>query len=62
MTYTVEFERTAQKELLALPTSTAQRIVSALERMAVDPFKAANVKALKGGMHRLRAGEYRIVA
>jgi mRNA interferase RelE/StbE len=61
LTYTVEFEPAAQKEILALPTSIGERIVAALERLATDPFKATNVKALKGGLYRLRVGDYRAV-
>ena len=61
MTYRVAFERAAEKELLALPTLVRERIVSALKKLARDPFAAASVKSLKGGIYRLRVGDYRVL-
>ena len=61
MTYTIEFDRSAEKEMLALPRLVRDRIGGAIEKLAVDPFAATNVKALKGGGYRLRVGDYRVL-
>ena len=61
MSYTVEFERNARKELLALPVAVRERIMEAVQRLAVDPFKSVNVKSLNGGVFRLRVGDYRVI-
>jgi mRNA interferase RelE/StbE len=61
VTYQIAFERTAEKELLALPGAVRERILKALRKLAPDPFAAAGVKALKGGGYRLRVGDYRVL-
>jgi mRNA interferase RelE/StbE len=57
----VEFERHAKRELDALGAPTRARIVKALDRLAVDPRNASNVKVLHGGSYRLRVGDYRVI-
>lgn len=61
MAYQIAFERTAEKELLALHKTERERILKALHKLAPDPFAATNVKALKGGGYRLRVGDYRVL-
>lgn len=61
MTYKVEFDHSASKELMALPAIVRERIIGALRKLARDPFAASGVKSLKGGLFRLRVGDYRIV-
>ena len=38
-----------------------QRVVAALDRLALDPYRMPNVKAMKGGGFRLRVGDYRVL-
>jgi mRNA interferase RelE/StbE len=54
-------EKRAEKELDALDQITKERILRALAQLVVDPYRVANVKALYGGLYRLRVGDYRIV-
>lgn len=54
-------EKRAEKELDALDQITKERILRALAQLVVDPHRAVNVKALHGGLYRLRVGDYRIV-
>lgn len=61
MAYRVEFERTAEKELDALPAQARARIIKALHRLAGNPRKSPNIKALHGGGYRLRVGNYRVL-
>ena len=61
MAWRVEFEARAKRELDALDTTARERILKALHRLAADPRKASNVKALHGGSYRLRIGDYRAI-
>lgn len=58
--YSVEFSKTAEKQLYKLEKDVQARIVSALERCRVRPHHY--VKKLAGMPYfRLRAGDYRII-
>ncbi len=62
MVWRVEFERRAKRELDALSAGTRERIVKALDKLSVNPRKAANVKSLQGNSgYRLRVGDYRVI-
>lgn len=62
MAYRIGFERRANKDLDSLPIRVRARILKALDRLAVDPYGAANVKALRSReAYRLRIGDYRVV-
>lgn len=61
MSYAVAFERSAEREFLALPPTVRERIPKALRPLQADPFAARNVKALKGDFYRLRVGDYRVI-
>lgn len=54
MTWRVVIARRAEGELDEIDSRARARIVRALEQLAVAPYEAANVKALKGGGYRLR--------
>ncbi|MGH6984513.1 MAG: type II toxin-antitoxin system RelE family toxin [Stellaceae bacterium] len=51
----------AERELDALEHRIRDRIVVALDQLALDPYATRNVKALKGGGYRLRVGDYRVL-
>jgi mRNA interferase RelE/StbE len=58
----LEIEPRALKELEAIGTPNAARILKALNRLAMDPYGAPNVKTLSGGEgYRLRIGDYRVL-
>jgi mRNA interferase RelE/StbE len=58
----VTFDARAYKELEAIGKPDAERVLKALRRLAIDPLKAANVKALRGEEgYRLRVGDYRVL-
>lgn len=60
--YTVEWKKSAAKELKRLPQSIILRIVEAVEELAADPFPAG-CRKLKGSEHtfRIRLGDYRAI-
>lgn len=60
--YSIEFLRTARKELASLPSNVQKRIAAEIEALKANP-RPPGVKALKngGGRLRLRIGDYRII-
>jgi len=60
--WSIRFERRAVKAIAAMHPQMQRRVTAALDELALDPYKAAHVKALIGADHfRLRVGGYRIV-
>ncbi len=61
MSWTVEVQRPAEKELAALPLQARERVASALRAMEDDPFphEVKKLKARDG--YRVRVGDYRIL-
>ena len=62
MPYTVEFLKTAEEELAALPKEAQRQIVKRIEGLITDP-RPAGIKQLEGPEKflRLRAGNYRVI-
>jgi mRNA interferase RelE/StbE len=60
--YSVEFLRTALKELSKLPKDVQQRIATKIDELKTNPY-LPGVKALTNGdgRLRLRVGDYRII-
>lgn len=62
MTWTVRYERDAERAIDALDPSVRRGVLLAIGRLARDPVVAATVKAMKGGdEYRLRVGDWRVV-
>jgi mRNA interferase RelE/StbE len=60
--YTVEYKKSALKELAELPENLCNTIIAKVAVLAENPAGAGNVKALKGEEgYRLRVGDYRVV-
>lgn len=62
MSYTIEWLRSARKELDAIPVRTAVRIVEAVGNLAEEP-RPTGCKKLKGhdDLWRIRIGSYRVI-
>jgi mRNA interferase RelE/StbE len=62
MRYSIFFAPSARKELQALPSDVAERILQKIEQLFEDP-RPPGVKKLKGSasLFRLRVGEYRVI-
>ncbi len=60
--YSIEFLRTALKELSKLPEDVQQRIAAKIDELNTNPYPPG-VKALKNGNGRLRlrVGDYRVI-
>ena len=61
MSCQVEFTPRSRKELDAQEHVIRGRIMKALARLASDPYKSPNVKALEGGGYRLQVGDFRVL-
>ena len=61
MSYRVAFVPAAEKELEALDRKSRERALGSLARLAANPRKSPNVKALRGGTFRLRVGDWRVI-
>ena len=62
MTWRIAFRPGARTELLRLDPPVRERILRALDRLALDPRTAPNVAALKSAdQYRLRVGDWRVV-
>jgi mRNA interferase RelE/StbE len=60
--YTIEWKRSAVKELRALPGDAVNRVLQAVEQLAANPYPAG-VRKLVGAerIYRIREGNYRII-
>lgn len=60
--YEITFARSARKELQALQRDLAERLLTAIEQLALDP-RPAGCRKLRdsGDLWRIRVGDHRIV-
>ena len=60
--YSIEWKRSAAKELRQLPKEVVLRVLSTVEGLRLNPFPAG-VRKLSGAEHtyRIREGSYRII-
>ena len=62
MTWSIRYERRAERVLDRLDATVRRRILGAIDILADDPRSATNVKALVGtDLFRLRVGDWRVV-
>ena len=61
MSWTVEVQRPAEKELAALPLQARERVASALRAMEDAPFPHGVKKLKARDGYRVRVGDYRIL-
>jgi mRNA interferase RelE/StbE len=63
VTYRIEVERRAHKELIRLPQQDQARIVAAIEVLAEHPRPAGcvAVRAAPKGTYRIRIGDHRVI-
>lgn len=62
MAYTIEFLKTAEKELAALPKDAQRRVARKIGALRENP-RPPGAKLLEGEerFYRLRVGEYRVI-
>ncbi len=62
MAFRIEWKKSTRKDLRKLPSTTVDKIIEAVEDLAVNPFPHG-VEKLSGSEHayRIRLGDYRVV-
>jgi mRNA interferase RelE/StbE len=62
MSYTVQYEKRALKELSKLPIAAVKQILAKIHTLSIDPYQSG-IKKLKGfdNVYRAKAGNYRIL-
>ncbi len=64
MTYSVTFKKSAFKDLQAIPARLRQKILDAIQLLALNPYtELLQIKKLKGpdSLYRVRVQDYRIL-
>ena len=62
MTYSVEFKRSAMRQLKRLPQNIQRRIADAVDRLADNPRPHGYIQMETDDiLYRIRVGDYRIV-
>ena len=62
MAFRIEWKKSTRKDLRKLPSATVDKIIEAVEGLALNPFPHG-VEKLSGSEHayRIRLGDYRVV-
>lgn len=62
MTYTIEFSRAAEKQLLSVQKQDLRKIAQKIDKLSSNPLPSGYEK-LKGSedLYRIRQGDYRII-
>lgn len=61
--YKIQFSRSAEKEIAALPNAVLKRVANAIDKLESNP-RPTGCKKLKGSsqnLWRIRIGDYRVV-
>jgi len=58
--YSLEFKRSVQKDVRAIPKRDLQRILGRIEALRDDPRPPGSVKLSGEAYYRIRQGDYRI--
>lgn len=59
--YSLQFKRSAEKELRALPKTDLHKVVERIQNLAVDPRPQGYQKLSGHNQYRIRQGDYRIL-
>jgi mRNA interferase RelE/StbE len=62
--YEIVFKKSAAKELKALPQKVQQKIIDAVQLLAINPYtELLQIKKMKGAenLYRLRIQDYRLI-
>ena len=59
--YSIEWKRSATREFRKLSAEARRRVLSAIERLAEDPYPAGARKLVGADALRLRVGDYRVI-
>ena len=61
MPFSVRIKASAAKELAAIDATNRQRLVAAIDALAMDPLRGQALKGGLTGLRRIRVGDFRVV-
>lgn len=61
MTYSLQIKESAAKEIRALPKGDRVRVVTAIDKLRMNPHQGAQLKGSSTGLRRIRVGTYRVI-
>ena len=61
MSWSVRIKNSARKELRRITGSDRHRLISAIDRLAENPYRGSALKGELTGLRRIRVGSYRIL-
>ena len=61
MAYSVRIKRSAVKDLERIPASDRERLVAAIDGLALRALEGAVLKGALRGLRRIRVGRYRVI-
>ena len=61
MTYKVEIDQAAKRQLKKIPQAMLQQIGAAIDALALDPRPQGSTKLKASDFYRVRVGDYRII-
>ncbi len=59
--YSIEFKKSAIKELNSLPNKEIKKIINSIDKLIEDPHPINSKKLSASERYRLRVGDYRIL-
>ena len=59
--YSVRIKRSAVKDLERIPASDRERLVAAIDGLALRPLEGKVLKGALRGLRRIRVGRYRVI-
>ena len=61
MPYAIRIKESAARELQRIERSDRERLISAIDRLAENPFAGSALKGELRGLRRIRVGDYRLI-
>ena len=61
MTYSIQIEASAAKDLARITSPYRERIIAAIDALAMHPHGGSQLKGDLRGLRRIRVGNYRVV-
>jgi mRNA interferase RelE/StbE len=61
LTYSIQFEKRAVRELQKLQKSDQRRLVKAIDALSTDPRPHGSKKLRNTAAYRIRVGDYRVI-
>ncbi|QBQ53271.1 type II toxin-antitoxin system RelE family toxin [Nitrosococcus wardiae] len=61
MGYLLRIKGSARRELARIDKPQCERLIHAIDKLAVNPYRGSLLKGELSGLRRIRVGEYRVI-